>query len=238
MKVSSVSVLAATCRRLEILPRQLRAVQNQTVRPAAIRVWHDGPGKPPVTPVPVVACSHQVGVWARFLHCLEFDSEFVCVLDDDTIPGPRWLENCLQTMSRCEGLLATVGVIFPRGDRSEKVRFGWCDPNRETRRADIAGHAWFFRRDWIRYYALEARAAPYATCGEDYHFSVALQKHLGLATYVPPHPRSDKSLWGSIDGSALGNDPRALHCQPGEERKKQLLHRRYRDSGWKLLHEL
>jgi hypothetical protein len=40
----------------------------------------------------------------------------------------------------------------------------------------------------------------YNTCGEDMHFSYMLQKYAGIPTIVPPHPKSDKSLWGSTKG--------------------------------------
>ena len=33
--------------------------------------------------------------------------------------------------------------------------------------------------------------------GEDMHFSVMLQKYIGLNTYVTPHPKDNKELWGS-----------------------------------------
>ena len=52
------------------------------------------------------------GVWPRFLFCAEFKSEYVCVFDDDTIPGSRWIENCLKTMNSTPGLLGANGVLI------------------------------------------------------------------------------------------------------------------------------
>ena len=99
---------------------------------------------------------------------------------------------------------------------------------------DIVGHAWFFKRDWIRYYGLEPRLGE-KTCGEDYHFSVALQKHLRLPTLVPPHPPADKSWWGSTNGD-LGKDDAALYLKDGEsERRRTAPMQAYLKSGWRPL---
>lgn len=232
---SGISVLLTTHRRLEYLPDQLEAVCAQTVAAERIVVWHNGPLPAPRVPVPVVAASHNLGVWPRFLFCLEFDTEYVCVLDDDTIPGVRWLENCLATMARHEGLIGAAGIIFPNGTRKHREMFGWRCPGTEVRRVDIIGHGWFFRRDWLRWYAWEPRPQGIATAGEDYHFSVTLQKHLGLGSYTAPHPPHDKSLWGSTRGMRYGNDRQALYRRRGEEEKKCVVHDFYRRSGWKLL---
>ena len=41
--------------------------------------------------------NYNYGVWARFAYALNARTDYVCVLDDDTIPGNRWLGNCLNT---------------------------------------------------------------------------------------------------------------------------------------------
>jgi len=132
--------------------------------------------------------------------------------------------------------MGTVGLVFDGVDRGNNNRVGWCQPNENIKEVDIVGHSWFFRRDWLRYYALEPRVSG-PTCGEDYHMSVAIQKHLGLKTYVPPHPKGDKSLWGSTAGHQLGSDGVGLWQQQGEGDKKKTMHRRYLDGGWKLINQ-
>jgi hypothetical protein len=169
---------------------------------------------------------------------LEFNTEYVCIFDDDTIPGPRWFENCLETIDRYHGLVGAAGVVFPSRMRRPCLYFGWRAPGREVRRVDIVGHCWFLRRDWLRWLALEPRPAGVTTAGEDYHVSVALQKHLGLASYTAPHPEDDLSRWGSTAGCECGDDRNALWRREGEEGKRRLVHDFYRAAGWKLLCEL
>jgi hypothetical protein len=57
-------------------------------------------------------CNHNFGVWARFAYALNAQSEYVCIFDDDTIPGKKWFENCLSTIEKHDGLLGTIGVLF------------------------------------------------------------------------------------------------------------------------------
>ena len=232
-----VSCLLTAYKRPRNLGRQLSAIKQQTVQPAQIAVWHNHHpehqmDRETLSEIPhVTSGNRNWGVWPRFMFCQEFETEYVCVFDDDTIPGRRWLENCLETMKSHEGLLGTNGVIFVKGNRSEQAKVGWINPVNEAIEVDIVGHAWFFKREWLRCFASEPRHG-YSTCGEDYHFSVAIQKHLGLGTYVPPHDPSDKTGWGSIDGE-LGKDSVALYLQPGEDKKKEETHNRYLDAGWK-----
>lgn len=230
-----------TCyKRVNNIMPQLQAVRAQTVKPAQLLLWHNAGGgtlDPKLLQgVTYVQAAPNMGVWPRFLVGMELTTDYVCVFDDDTIPGTRWFENCLKTMQSHRGLLGTVGVIFKGPVRSQGMsRVGWPTPNINVCEADIVGHSWFFEREWLRYYALEPRKGG-PTFGEDYHFSVALQKHLKLGTYVPPHPPQDMSLWGSIKGRTLGTDAVALYREKGAGDDKARAHAAYVAAGWKPLY--
>jgi hypothetical protein len=233
-----VSILLSTHCRLKNLARQIAAVQAQTVRPATVAIWHDGPFPPPQgTGLPVVASNTCLGVWPRMYFCGQFETEFVAVLDDDTIPGPRWLEHSLAWMAKRPGLYGSRGVVFPCGDRTGAVGFGWEWPSIEPVAVDLVGHSWLFRREWLAHYVAEPRPTDAATAGEDYHWSVALQKRAGLPVYAAPHPPKDRACWGSTDPH-LGSDRQALHHRPGEDARKSRIHQWYRDHGWKTLYDL
>ena len=44
-------------------------------------------------------------------------NEFVCIIDDDTIPGSMWIENCFSEFNKKEGLYGTCGYIFNSSKR-------------------------------------------------------------------------------------------------------------------------
>lgn len=194
------------------LREQLEAIKNQSVKPKEILCWYNYPGDDSLVDQKVVQntkcalCNTNFGVWARFAFALNAKTKYVCVFDDDTIPGQKWLENCVNTIQTNRGLLGTIGVIF-RGKQTyfmENGRIGWGGPNKETTRVDLVGHSWFFEKEFLSAYWRELPEPQYLLCGEDMHFSYSIQKYLGLNTYVPPHPPNDKSLWGSIKGNVYG----------------------------------
>jgi len=229
-----ITCILTTWKRPQNLTKQIEALAAQTVKPARILIWNNSEANVTYAGVHVVSARPNMGVWPRFLIGMEAPTDLVCIFDDDTVPGSRWLENCLTTMDTHNGLLGTVGVKFKSIARSPYERHGWPNPNDKVVEVDLVGHSWFFKKDWLRYYALEPRQSG-ATCGEDYHFSVALHKHLKLGTYVPPHPASNKELWGSVNGMELGTDAAALYRAPGENNKKVKMHEAYVASGWRPL---
>lgn len=158
-----------------------------------------------------VYCDENMGVWARFAFGLNMRTEYSVVFDDDTVPGLRWVENCMHNMLTEEALYGTVGLVYnkPLFYMNHK-RVGWPAPNRETRVVDIVGHSWFFKTDWLRQYWYHTDDIDGITfCGEDMHFSYALQS-IGIKTAVPPHPIEEKELWGSLKGFEAGTGEEAI----------------------------
>ena len=209
-----VSVVLNVFQRSKHFERQLRSLLNQSVKPREILVWENGAESVPrdlQNLVTVSRASKNFGVWARFAYALNATSEFVCIIDDDTIPGSDWLKNCLDTITETPGLLGTRGLAFesPR-NYSINSESGVYGPNEQTTQVDIVGHSWFFRREWLAaYWAEYPSRFDNSLAGEDIHFSYAIQKHLGLPTLVPPHRKSHPEEWGS--------DPRCAR-ELGEER--------------------
>lgn len=239
-----VSVVLNVFRRSEHFPEQLRAIQNQSVVPKEILVWENGEEAVPQDLrkfVTLTRASKNFGVWARFAHALNAKSEFICILDDDTIPGKDWLKNCLKTIEKTPGLLGTRGLIFESPNNySINQEFGVYGPNDRTTQVDIVGHAWFFRKEWLAaYWAEYAGRFENPLAGEDIHFSYAIQKHLGLPTLVPPHRSSHPKEWGSNPRFAREIGEGAVAISKGTKAmgifEKALQH--YRNLGFRLLVE-
>ena len=145
--------------------------------------------------------------YGRFAGALLADTEYVAIFDDDTVPGSKWFENCLDTMEVNEGILGSAGVILDDKYYVRHERSGWPTQNSETTEVDLVGHAWFFKRDWLQY--LWREKPPTWDNGEDMHFSYSAQKYGGIKTYCPSHPPEDREMHGSIMGNELGIDEKA-----------------------------
>ena len=100
----SITVILNGYKRGNQLTEQLNALNNGTVKPDEILLWYNNPGDDSLinydimSEIPTALCNYNFGVWARFAFAFNARSEYVCIFDDDTIPGSRWLENCLETM--------------------------------------------------------------------------------------------------------------------------------------------
>ena len=195
-----ITVILNAYKRLEHLETQIKAIKNQSIKVSEIIIWQNGTTERKIqkldSDIKHIYSSFNFGVWSRFSAALNSRNEFICVFDDDTIPGKNWIKNCLQTLEKQNGLLGARGVRF--ASKKKYIvgqEFGWSNPSNEIEQVDIVGHSWFFKREWLSYFWREIpNFNEFSFVGEDIHFSYVLQKYLGLNTYVPPHPNEDKTM--------------------------------------------
>jgi hypothetical protein len=207
-----ISVILTAWNRPQYLEEQVNAVLSQTVKPYEIILWYNKPPKKfgifkqkqsvdfkNSDKVKKIICDFNFGIVPRFSIASCADGEYVSIFDDDTIPGNRWFENCLQFVDSEKCILGTIGLRYLslKNDRvdTEKPRMGWEGKNENLEFVDLVGHSWFFRKEWAKYFWLEEPLIK--TFGEDIHFCAMLQKK-GVRAACPPHPASEKELWGSL----------------------------------------
>lgn len=239
---AEITVVLNGYKRGSHLEKQLNAIKNQTIKPKEIMLWQNK-GEifdDKLTNQTTHASSNKnFGVWARFAYALNSETEYVCVFDDDTIPGSKWLENCLNTINKHDGLLGTIGVQFQQNNSYLPIkRIGWANPNEKTERVDIVGHSWFFKRDWLSTFWRELPPLGSSKLvGEDMHFSYTLQKYLKKHTYVPPHPKNDMSMWGSLPETAwsIGQDSSAISMNHSNLKTMSNTFVSYVNKGFKLM---
>jgi glycosyltransferase involved in cell wall biosynthesis len=245
---NDISVVLNCYKRPHTLKMQYEAIANQTLRPKNIFIWQnkgDYENFKPFDNDIASNCASSIsnanfGVWARFAYALNCRTKYICVFDDDTIPGNKWLQNCYDTIQQYEGLLGTIGVIFHDLEYRYYHRIGWDNPNEKTEKVDIVGHSWFFKREWLGAFWRECEPPLNYLIGEDMHFSYSLQKYLNLNTYVPPHPINDKEMWGSQRDLAykLGVDSAAISCNYHGHPDWSANLRNYKEKGFKYINSL
>ena len=218
MSKESITVVLNGYKRNHTLREQVESITSQTKPVDTILYWQNSiQGQPydlsPLveTQSPIAVSNTNYGVWARFAHALNAKTEYVCIIDDDTIPGDMWMENCLETYKNHTGLLGTIGFHFQDGGyniHSRENKPGWDWPNEEVVQVDMVGHNWFFHRDMLSVFWREQPPIEQPMIvGEDIHFSYMLQKYTEEhATWVPPHPADNKRMWGSIKPLEYGTD--------------------------------
>lgn len=222
-----ITVILTKYKRLHLFEEQLASVENQTLKPNEILICDNS--------------SQNLGVWSRFSTALNAKNDFVCVIDDDTIPGLSWLENCYNQFEIKNGLYGTCGYLFNTNThyKDNYDRIGWCKSNEETTQVDYVVHNWFFKKEYLKWYWSEIPNTKYYLCGEDMNFSYQLQKQ-GINTYVPPHPDKNKNLWGSLKGWEYGIDSVSLY-ESNPENFRENMYEFFNNQikkGWRLQYEL
>lgn len=216
-----VSVILTAWARPQYLEEQVERILDQTVSPHEIVLWYNQPPSKfgvfkaqqkrefkNSRHVKKILCDHNFGIVPRFAIAPIMEGEYVCIFDDDTLPGEGWFENCLNYVDREKAICGTIGLRYlSRTElKTEKPRMGWEAMNTEPAFVDLVGHSWFFRREWARYFWDEEPIL--LSFGEDIHFCAMLQRR-GIRAACPPHPPNNRSLWGSVKPD-LGVDKVAI----------------------------
>lgn len=235
-----ITVILNAYKRTNYLKEQVEAVRNQSIPPEDIWVWYnkpedreqielDAPG------CKLVQCNHNFKFHGRFALGLLAQTPYVAFFDDDTIPSPRWFENCMTTIDQgCDGILGTIGVVFTGDSYAPNYKVGWDVPNEIIFEVDLVGHGWFMDKEHLRYLWYEEPLSW--DNGEDIQLSYLALKHGNVRTYVPPHPKEEPELWGNNPKTATqyGNDENAngIHV-PSHFPLRQHIAHTYIKEGWK-----
>lgn len=210
-----VTVILTCFERPAFLRRQLQALQGQSVRPRVMMAWvnsgevrHDeqalnGSG------LTVIRANANLGPWMRFTVAAEATTKYVCILDDDTLPGPRWIEECLDRLEAAEAAqdaeddedlgtfcIAAVGQVFRTDHPLDSYLVGPQSPRDTELEVDVGRQGWFFRRDLAQIFV--NRPHIMAPVGWDLHFAAVLQEE-GVLTICLPYDPGNKEAWGSME---------------------------------------
>ena len=205
----SVTAIMTVFKRGNNFPSQMEAVLGQSLPVQKILVLENGENEVSVHGndlVTKVRSDENLGVWARFSLALMAETEYIWILDDDFLPGSKWLENVMQTeLLTGEALFGSRGLIFKsKHNYLEYQEVGTHSPNKEAAQVDIVGHNWIFKRKFLAdFWGQYSRAFPSRFAGEDIHISYSLQRNKSIKTIVPPHPSDDIEMWGEKPTGAV-----------------------------------
>ena len=108
MKKEYVAILTVY-NRLPYLDEQIAALLNQSIPPKQIYVWvnKDMPIQKNSNAKYIIS-DENFKFWGRFALAQIMQSEYIMILDDDTIPGKKWAENCFSSFSSKPGIYGAV----------------------------------------------------------------------------------------------------------------------------------
>lgn len=190
--MATITAILNVSKNLECLDEQYKSLMNQTIKPTNVIILNNGSTQD----FSKYKCNDYVllidsnldfGSMAKFYISLLANTEYVCVFDNQTIPGSKWFENCINTMKIIKrGIVGSTGIIFEQNDSSYIIKsIGTTNCNENIVHVDTLYHSWFFKRSDLEEYT------------ENMQLSHLLQINKYLNAYIPPHPKNDPDMWGS-----------------------------------------
>ncbi|CAM9254093.1 unnamed protein product, partial [Scytosiphon promiscuus] len=161
--------------------------------------------------VRLVVSDFNFKFYGRFQMALTAPTDFVWLIDDDMIPGNKYLGQLMHaagTELLGSSLLGSIGRVLPRPGRDMSLvsyrKWGshggmympdyyWDQDNAVP--VDYLCSQWFLRPEWLQYMWSE-RPMTFET-GEDFHISHTMRKYANIGTYVMPYNSADEETKGS-----------------------------------------
>jgi len=229
------------------LDHQIRAVLSQTILPKEIYVWQNESHVDAAIHNDVLDYAHSLNIKISHIHSkdknfkfhgrfslpLLLNTEYVAIFDDDTIPNPRWFENCIRVSQTYNAIAGANGRTI-RKDVDELCTGDGSAVQNDTI-VDFVGHCWFFKREWIHH--MWSYSPNTFDNGEDIHFAASCMIKAGIKCFVPMQPHGDFSLWGDTH-NYLGLDEHATWKKPDHGSVRQQVKDYWINMGWKTVNSV
>jgi len=217
-----ITAIIQSYRRQDNIPVIIKRLREQTHPPKRIIVWNDNDGLGRdlhIDGVEIINSNsnewHNCGAFLIAYFC---NTDYVCILDDDALPGKRFFEFCLKHI----GKDATKQILAGFGIKLRSNRYGGRHQFRSRvsnelkwERVDMAGNIYFCWKSAIL--PMFSKRPPFWHHIVDLHFSFMARKE-GYKIYVP-YP-SNKDEMPFTAGLPLGVSVNAMYKQ-----KKHMINR-------------
>ena len=216
-----VTVLINGFLRPENIQKVVDALRKQTLPPAKILVYYTKPTKdfkvPFIEGIDFIVSEEDRGLPGRFAVGLVARTPYLCIMDDDLVPGEKWLESTVNLLKDTNSVICGYGMRYDDEDMNDlrAKRFGdHGEHNDNPESVDVCGHCFLMKKEWLKYFWMEEPLDW--KISDDIHLSYTLKKYGNISLLVSPHPEGDKSVWSNTD-TTLGLGFRALHARKDED---------------------
>ncbi|MAB44291.1 MAG: hypothetical protein CMN67_02490 [Sphingomonadaceae bacterium] len=211
-------------KRIDYLEEQLDAVFGQSVPPESVILiqneYHiDIPDDIRSRDRIEVIQSGLNSLYTRWIVGYLANAKFVCVFDDDVIPGSDWIQSCIRTSEKHNAL---VGPSGRRAKPSETPAWESVETVGSDNDAlcDWVCNSYFFQTEWIKYIVEARRYRSSHKTFDDIQLATTLKALGNINCVVPAQPSSDKRLNGHLKRK-YGHDEHALWKRSASEHTHQ-----------------
>jgi hypothetical protein len=178
-----------------------------------------------------VHSTHNHKFHGRFTLPLLVNTPYVCVFDDDTMPGPKWYEKCKRSCEEKNAIIGRNGRIILKNFRQQGPI-----PKGNDIKVDFVGHSWFFKREWIHH--MWKQPAYSFENGEDIHFCAAAKIHGNIDSYIAgSNDPLEQAIQDGKDGGYGADKFASYIVNKGSHTKvRQQVWTHWLKKGWKTIY--
>ena len=227
----SISVILTAYKR-DYFDEQIRAIKSQTIKPVDIYLWQNGNfiniDRLRKQGIKLIKSDINFKFHGRFAFALLMQTDYVAIFDDDTIPGPGWFENCLNLSRQKNCIVGQNGRSYSPSQKKYLGVKGFNDYVATPEKADLVGHCWFFKKEWLKYMW---RQIPFSyDNGEDIHFCLCAKIFGNIDSYVAG--QSTYHNRGSLK-QELSSDQHASYKISNHQPTRIFIAESFMKLGWK-----
>ena len=235
--MNQVTTVLSAVKRLHYLPSQIESIEEQTIDSDISLIWHNDEPYNLEYPATIYKSGRDKfnSLYGRFYNSLHIKTPYVFIVDDDILPGKKYLERCIEYSKSVEDnvVISTFGVtVNPDNITYYDVRRTGVDTFLNTPlQVDMGGEGWFMKTELLQHFLRGSIIEP--SNGEDLHFSFSLH-NVGIPIVVLDKDKKDKDTWQDLTLGRRGADEFGLHRTDNEHYiKRDKLLKLYATKGWK-----
>ena len=112
--MNQVTTVLSAVKRLHYLPSQIESIEEQTIDSDISLIWHNDEPYNLEYPATIYKSGRDKfnSLYGRFYNSLHIKTPYVFIVDDDILPGKKYLERCIEYSKSVEDnvVISTFGV--------------------------------------------------------------------------------------------------------------------------------
>ena len=233
-----ITTVLTVFNRHSYLESQIESIKDQTIDSDIFLIWRNELKYNLEYPAIIYRneSNHFNSLYGRFYNSLHVTSPYVFVVDDDIMPGKRYLERCIEFSQKNNDrvVVCTYGVNFKEGETEYNVSSRY-NPDvflSKPTQVHMGGQGWFMKTELLKHFLYQPPID--LSTGEDLHFSFCLYKN-NIPIYVLDKDKKDNSTWQDLELGKRGSDDKAQWRYLNHKPARDKLVSKYASLGWEFV---